>query len=142
MNKSMRKVTMRAKRVCITWRWALDNYVDRLFRKLLREHLGKTCHRSEFLVTGDIVEQDGDSLSSSVIGIETRQMVSLSASTTLKSLVFLILMRSLSSPIVIMVEVEIGKALEVVSPSMRQNRLRRLSVIVFVCSIEWTVLVD
>jgi len=68
--------------------------------------------------------------SSSVIATETCQRVSLFASTSLKSMVFLALMRSLSSPTVVVVEVEIGKALDVASPSTRQNRMRGLSAIV------------
>ena len=61
-------------------------------------------------------------------GMETFQRVSWSASTSLKSLDFFSLMRSLRRATVLVGSMSISK--EVLSPSTRQNRVRRLSAIV------------
>ncbi|KAI8351409.1 hypothetical protein B0O80DRAFT_456499 [Mortierella sp. GBAus27b] len=66
--------------------------------------------------------------SSSVIAMQTCHNVSLSAARSSNSGVFSALISFLSSPTVLVDEVETGKALSVASPSTRQKRVSCLSV--------------
>src|SRR5690349_264485 len=59
-------------------------------------------------------------------GMETHHKVSLSASISLKSFVFSVLMSFLKSPMVLVGSTSTGTALVVASPSTRQNRVRGL----------------
>src|SRR5690554_6197284 len=61
MDKPMCKVSMRTKRVYITWRGLLDQDISIVIRAL-RKQFGKSSCWAEFLLVlaGDVVEQDED----------------------------------------------------------------------------------
>ncbi|KAK5796986.1 hypothetical protein F5H01DRAFT_359815, partial [Linnemannia elongata] len=79
-----------------------------------------------FFFTGTESSRTGRSLSSSS-WMETRQRVSSSAATSSKRGAFSALMSFLRSPMVLVDSISTGNALEVASPSTRQNRVRWLS---------------
>lgn len=143
MKQIHEQTSMRARRVYTILRWALDDDVDRLLWKLLGDYLGKACRWAESLLVlvSDIVEEDGTSSPLLMIGIDMRQIASLSAATSSNSGVFSALMSFLRSPMESSVDSLTGKTRYVVSPSTRQKSLM-LMVMVLVCSIKLNMLID